>query len=129
LYVDRLDSLTQVVNAFVAFHDGLDFVSVHESLLDDLKSALSNIRARQSIDQQVDAIARVKASKLIASGRRSLAGMFKQMVKKLLQGKALSVEEAADVLSLKDNEEEGELEGYVTALRLLVHAKVRLENL
>lgn len=108
-----------------AFHDGLDFVSVHDSLLEDLRSALSGSRSRQPIDQQVDIIARAKATRLIATGRRSLLGVFKQLVKRLLQGKALNVEDAADALSLKDNEGEGQQENFVIALRLLVHAKVR----
>lgn len=99
---------------------------MHESLIDDLKSSLVNARARQSLDQQVDVITKAKASHLLASGRRALIGVFKQLVKRLLQGKALSVEEAADVLSLKDNEEEGALDSYVTALRLLINANVRL---
>ncbi|EKM55617.1 uncharacterized protein PHACADRAFT_256352 [Phanerochaete carnosa HHB-10118-sp] len=109
---------------FGAFHDGLDFVSVHDSLLVDLKSALSTSRNRQSIDQQVDVITKAKATKLAVTGRRALQSVFKQLVKRLLQGKALSIEDAADALSLKDNEDEGQLEHYVIALRLLVHAKI-----
>ncbi len=48
----------------LAFHDGLDFVSVHETLLDDLKTALASVRARQSLEMQVDTIVKAKASKL-----------------------------------------------------------------
>lgn len=107
-----------------AFHDGLDFVSVHEALIESLKDALVNTRSRQSLDQQVDVITKAKASKLIARGHRSLVGIFKQLVKRLLQGKALSAEDIADVLSLKDNEDERGLEDYVISLRLLVHAKI-----
>lgn len=47
-----------------AFHDGLDFVSVHENLLEDLRTALANIRAKQSVDAQVDTITKTKASRL-----------------------------------------------------------------
>ena len=47
-----------------AFHDGLDFVSVHETLLADLKSALASVRSRQSLEMQVDMIAQKKATKL-----------------------------------------------------------------
>lgn len=62
---------------------------------------------------------------LIARGQRSLVGIFKQLVKRLLQGKALSVEDAADALTLKDAVDGRGLEDYVTALRLLVRDKVK----
>ncbi len=52
---------------------------------------------------------------------------FRQFVRRLLQGKALSVEDAADVLSLKDNIDT--LDDYVTALHLLSFAKVRFIEL
>lgn len=54
--------------------------------------------------------------------------IFKQLARRLLQGKALSIEDAADALSLKDNAEEEKLKDYVTALRLLVNAEVRLTH-
>lgn len=100
-------------------------MSVHESLLDNLKEALVNTRSRQSLDSQVEVITRAKAMVLIARGQRSLVGIFKQLVKRLLQGKALSVEDAADALTLKDAVDGRGLEDYVTALRLLVRAKVK----
>jgi len=103
-----------------AFHDGLDFVSVHANLLEDLKSALASIRAKQSLEQQVDAITKAKASKLF--GRRALQSSFKQLARRMLLGKTLSVEDAADVLSLKDNDRS--LEDYVTALHLLARAQL-----
>ncbi len=124
----------------LAFHDGLDFVSVHERLIDELRTALASVRIRQSIDMQVDTITKTKASRL--SDRRALYAVsatescvgrrltgilqvFKQLVKRLLQGKALSVEDAADVLSLKDNVPN--VEDYITALHLLYHAQVSPE--
>jgi len=45
-----------------AFHDGLDFVSVHESLAEELKSALVSVRGKQSLDRQVETILLQKAS-------------------------------------------------------------------
>ena len=48
--------------------------------------------------------------------------MFKYLVRLLLQGKALSVEDMADVLSLKDNFDH--VEDYATALHLLARAEV-----
>ncbi|THG99186.1 hypothetical protein EW026_g3129 [Hermanssonia centrifuga] len=107
-------------NVLDAFHDGLDFVSVHERLIDELRTALASVRIRQSIDMQVDTITKTKASRL--SDRRALYAVFKQLVKRLLQGKALSVEDAADVLSLKDNVPN--VEDYITALHLLYHAQL-----
>ncbi|KAI0957243.1 hypothetical protein AcW1_005700 [Taiwanofungus camphoratus] len=106
-------------NVLDAFHDGLDFVSVHETLIDDLKSALVSVRARQSLEMQVETIAQSKASNL--ADRRALQNVFKKLVRQLLQGKALSMEDVADVLSLKDNTDTRE--DYTTALHLLSRAE------
>ncbi|KAL7283436.1 hypothetical protein ACG7TL_002866 [Trametes sanguinea] len=102
-----------------AFHDGLDFVSVHETLIDDLKAALASVRTRQSLEMQVDTIAQKKAGNL--SSRKALQNVFKYLVRQLLQGKALSVEDMAEVLCLKDNYER--VEDYTTALHLLARAE------
>lgn len=48
--------------------------------------------------------------------------IFKQLVRSLFQGKALSVEDIADVLSLKDNDTT--IDDYATALHLLARADV-----
>ena len=48
--------------------------------------------------------------------------MFKQLARSLLQKKALSVEEMADALSLKDND--STIGDYATALHLLARADV-----
>ena len=48
--------------------------------------------------------------------------IFKQLVRSLFQGKALSVEDIADVLSLKDNYTT--IGDYATALHLLARADV-----
>ena len=68
----QLHEGTKAVNQDVldAFHDGLDFVSVHETLIEDLKSALASVRARQSLEMQVDTIAQKKAGNL--SNRKAL---------------------------------------------------------
>ena len=47
-----------------AFHDGLDFVSVHETVVEDLKKALASTRQRQSLEMQVETIAQKKATNL-----------------------------------------------------------------
>ncbi|KAI0054126.1 hypothetical protein FA95DRAFT_1530133 [Auriscalpium vulgare] len=115
------DEYTQDESLLDAFHDGLDFISVHETLLDDLKSALTNVRGKQTVDKQVDTIYRTKASRL--ADPRALSFVFKRLVRALLQGKALSVEDMADVLSLKDNAESPD--DFATALHLLA----QVENL
>jgi nuclear pore complex protein Nup133 len=48
--------------------------------------------------------------------------IFKQLVRSLLQGKALSVEDTADALSMKDNDTT--IGDYATALHLLARADV-----
>ncbi|EJF65900.1 hypothetical protein DICSQDRAFT_49916 [Dichomitus squalens LYAD-421 SS1] len=102
-----------------AFHDGLDFVSVHETVTEDLKKALASVRQRQSLEMQVETIAQQKAMNL--GNRRAFYNVFKHLVRLLLQGKALSVEDMADVLTLKDNYEY--VGDYVTALHLLARAE------
>jgi hypothetical protein len=47
---------------------------------------------------------------------------MKIFVRQMLQGKALSLEDAVDVLTLQDNVEGAE--NYATALHLLAHAEV-----
>ncbi|KAI0797979.1 hypothetical protein C8Q75DRAFT_801881 [Abortiporus biennis] len=101
-----------------AFHDGLDFVSVHETLIEELRAVLAGQRTRQSLEMQADTVVAAKARTL--GDRKALLAVFKQLVKRLLQGKALSIEDITDVLSLKDNDPG--VEDYVTALHLLVFA-------
>ncbi|KAI0306443.1 Non-repetitive/WGA-negative nucleoporin C-terminal-domain-containing protein [Multifurca ochricompacta] len=101
-----------------SFHDGLDFVSVHEALTEELKSALASVRSKQSFDRQVETILQQKASAII--DKRVLPLIFKQLVRSLLQGKALSVEDIVDILSMKDNDTT--ISDYATALHLLARA-------
>ncbi|KAH9966798.1 Non-repetitive/WGA-negative nucleoporin C-terminal-domain-containing protein [Russula dissimulans] len=102
----------------LAFHDGLDFVSVHEALTEELKSALLSVRGKQSLDRQVETILQQKASATM--DKKVFPLIFKQLVRSLLQGKALSVEDMADALSLKDNDTT--VSDYATALHLLARA-------
>jgi len=48
--------------------------------------------------------------------------MFKEFVRQLLQGRVLPIEDIADVLTLKDNEEA--VEDYAIALQLITRAAV-----
>ncbi|KAJ3755523.1 hypothetical protein EV360DRAFT_96127 [Lentinula raphanica] len=103
------------VSLYDAFHDALDVVSVHEALLDEFKAVVANMRSRRSLDTQVDTILKEKATLLFE--KRELTNIFRNLVKDLLQGKALSVEDTVDVLMLKDNFET--MGDYATALHLL----------
>jgi len=102
----------------ISVHDGLDFVSVHEALTAELKSALVSVRSKQSLDRQVETILRQKASTIM--DKKVFPLIFKQLVRSLLQGKALSVEDIVDVLSLKDNDMT--MSDYATALHILARA-------
>ncbi|KAK7054841.1 hypothetical protein VNI00_003304 [Paramarasmius palmivorus] len=123
-----------------AFHDDLDFVSVHEALLDEFKAVLEKLRGKRSLDTQVDIIINERASTL--SDRPELAHVrlpfdkfqtqtldpiaphqiFKNLVRNLLQGKSLSMEDAVDVLTLKDNYDT--VQDYSTALHLLARCQL-----
>jgi nuclear pore complex protein Nup133 len=61
----------EILKYYSAFHDELDFVSVHEALLEEFKSALSNIRGKQSLENQIDIIVKTKALSL--SEKKALA--------------------------------------------------------
>ncbi|KAF9013861.1 hypothetical protein BDQ17DRAFT_1320576 [Cyathus striatus] len=102
-------------NAQVAFHDELDFVSVLEALAQGFRSALEGVRGRHSLDGQIDIIMKAKASRLGA--KKTMSHVFKDILRQLLQGKALSIEDAIDLLTLKDNVET--FDDYVSALHLL----------
>ncbi|KAG6907355.1 hypothetical protein DXG01_009239 [Tephrocybe rancida] len=104
-----------------AFHDDLDFVSVHEALLHEFRSALDAVRGRQTLDNQIDTIVKTIATRL--QEKTALRDIFKDLVRGLLQGRALSIEDAVDVLTLKDNN--SSLEDFATALHLLA----RVQNL
>ena len=52
----------------------------------------------------------------------SSSQIFKDLLRQLLQGRALSIEDTVDLLTLKDNAES--LEDYTTSLQLLNYAKV-----
>ncbi|KAG6866953.1 hypothetical protein C0991_003869 [Blastosporella zonata] len=103
------------------FHDDLDFVSVHEALLQEFRAALDAVRGRQTLDSQIDTIIKTIATRL--QERPALRDIFKDLVRGLLQGRALSIEDAVDVLTLKDNN--SSLEDFATALHLLA----RVQNL
>ncbi|KZT70169.1 hypothetical protein DAEQUDRAFT_709105 [Daedalea quercina L-15889] len=127
LSIGKLSQLAQlheengVVNQSVldAFHDGLDFVSVHETLRESLKTALASLRGKQPLETQIETITQAKVSKLL--DREALQNVFRQLVRQLLQGKALSPEDIAEVLSLKENRSSPE--DFATALQILARAQ------
>ncbi|KAF8478553.1 Non-repetitive/WGA-negative nucleoporin C-terminal-domain-containing protein [Russula ochroleuca] len=122
LSIGKLTHLTQMQedatvdeSMLDAFHDGLDFVSVHEALTEELKLAVASVPGKQSLDRQVEIILQQKASAI--TDKKVFPLVFKQLVRSLFQGKALSVEDIADALSLKDNDTT--ISDYATALHLL----------
>jgi nuclear pore complex protein Nup133 len=106
-----------------AFHDRLDFISVQEKMLQEFREVASSLRGKQkqSLDAQVDAVIRTKGTRLRSEQRHGLLGIMKNFVRQVLQGKALSLEDAVDVLTLQNNAEG--VENYATALQLLAHAE------
>ena len=53
------------LNGSSAFHDGLDFVSVHETLLGNFKTALASLRGKQPLETQIETITQAKVSRLL----------------------------------------------------------------
>ena len=49
----------------LAFHDELDFVSVHDCLLEEFRSVLISSRSRQSLESQLEVIVRSKGTALV----------------------------------------------------------------
>ncbi|KDR81643.1 hypothetical protein GALMADRAFT_239719 [Galerina marginata CBS 339.88] len=125
LSIGKLSHLAQMQETNVsdestldAFHDGLDLVSVHESLVEEFRSVLVSVRTRQSIEGQIETIIKSKGGKL--GGKTAFIHIFKDILRQLLQGRALSIEDLVDILSLKDNAES--VEDYATSLHLLSSA-------
>nr|GAT53189.1 methyltransferase type 11 [Mycena chlorophos] len=104
-----------------SFHNDLDFVSVHQALLEEFKPILDSLRGQHSIDAQIDAIVKSEATRLV--DQKSMTLIFKDLVHQLLQGNALAMEDMVDLLTLKDNSTT--LGDYATALHLLA----RVQNL
>jgi nuclear pore complex protein Nup133 len=126
LSIGKLSHLTQAEpdgSVLDAFDDNLDFVSVHEVILDQFHAVLEKQRGRQSLDTQIDAILTMEASAL-GGVRPAFRALLRGMVHDLLQGKVLSTEDLIDVLTLKNNRET--VEDYRTALQLLARIEVRV---
>lgn len=114
---------------------------MHEALLEEFKTALSGMRGKQSLENQIDTIVKKKTSLLSnkkalaividiflfrrAAGSDVIFQIFRELVRALLQGKALPIEDAVDVLTLKDNSSTPE--DFATALHLLARVKVCIE--
>ena len=57
--------LQHLIACLLAFHDELDFVSVHKSLLKEFRSVLTSSRSRQSLESQIEAIVRSKGTEVV----------------------------------------------------------------
>ncbi|KZV71677.1 hypothetical protein PENSPDRAFT_650535 [Peniophora sp. CONT] len=109
-------------NTLAAFNDGLDLIDTQRWVLDQLEESAgsSAVRGRHPLDRQAELLARGAASRL--HGSAAQARVFRMLVRRMLRGEALNVEELADVLSLRDNKSEDDAGSYATALRLLYAA-------
>ncbi|KZT09491.1 uncharacterized protein LAESUDRAFT_646564 [Laetiporus sulphureus 93-53] len=126
LSVGKLSQLAQLhaangsvdIDAIETFHIGLDFVGVHEALLEEFKAALAASGSRLPLDAQVKSISDSRAHHLQHYwGHRQL---FKHLVRELLNGKALSPDDLAELVSLKDNSRSPR--DYAIALGVLLRA-------
>jgi nuclear pore complex protein Nup133 len=57
------------------FHNDLDFVSVHQALLDEFKPVLESLRGRQPLEAQIEAIVKSEASRLSDLKALALVGI------------------------------------------------------
>ncbi|EJD02313.1 uncharacterized protein FOMMEDRAFT_124682 [Fomitiporia mediterranea MF3/22] len=101
-----------------AFHDGLDYVSVHDKLIEELRAPLAGSKQRQSLENQADAIMKAVAPALKPKTYSGFHSEFKASVKEVLQNHALRVEDLIDILTLKESTLDFE-----TALALIKNAK------
>ena len=53
-----------MLTLFSAFHDGLDYISVHGQLIKELREPLVGTKARQSLENQVEIVVKTVASQL-----------------------------------------------------------------
>jgi nuclear pore complex protein Nup133 len=118
---------------------------VQEKLLQEFKSVVAHTRGKQSLDAQIENVAKARALTLNESqpaakaafskvimltllffvlANSTVVQIFKNLIRGLFQGKVLSVEDAVDVLTLKDNTDS--VGDYATALHLLARAHVSL---
>ncbi|CAK5277413.1 unnamed protein product [Mycena citricolor] len=97
------------------FHNDLDFVSVHHALLEEFQPIIDSLRSRRTMEEQIDAIVKKDASRL--AEQPAMTQIFRDLVRQLLQGSVLSMEDTIDVLTLKDNVTT--VEDYTTALHIL----------
>lgn len=121
----------------IAFDDGLDTVAVQEDLVQQFIAMKSSTRAKQSFESLVEIIVKAKATRLDTRPAYAyvrflvsvslfclltmVTQIFKQLLRQLLLGKALSDEELVDLLSLKDNDES--LDDFYAALHILTKTK------
>lgn len=101
-----------------AFHDGLDYISVHKKLIDELRAPLAGSKIRQSLESQVDIITKTIAPSLKAKLYPGFYSELRSCIKSLLQNHALGVEDLIDVLTLKESTLD-----FVVALQLIQNTK------
>ncbi|KIY72168.1 hypothetical protein CYLTODRAFT_344529 [Cylindrobasidium torrendii FP15055 ss-10] len=97
------------------FEVGLQFITVQNQLLEEFEGVIEGTRGKQSLETKVETVVNRLARNLRA--RTAHVSVFKDIVRDALQGKALTVEDAIDALSMKDNDNTPQ--HYARALRLL----------
>ncbi|KAI5123360.1 hypothetical protein M0805_001781 [Coniferiporia weirii] len=100
------------------FHDGLDYVSVHQKLIGELRATLVGSKARQSLESQVDTVVKAIAPLLKGRSLPAFLSEFKACIKALLQDHVLGVEDVVDILTLRNSSPD-----FATALELIKNAK------
>ncbi|GJJ12103.1 hypothetical protein Clacol_006344 [Clathrus columnatus] len=106
-------------NKLLAFDTALDFVAIHDSLLQQFMD--QGYSTELAVDTRVKRLTATKCS--IPSDRAALQGAILQQ---LLQGKALSEEDAVDLLSMKDNTQYSS--NFVDALNIISHSSYMTEE-
>ena len=99
-------------------------MSVHRKLLDELRALLEGSTAKLSLDSQVDIIVKEIAPSFKPRTHPGFHALLKAVIKDLLQGRALGVEDLADLLTLKESSLDFE-----SSLDLIRDAQVCLSHL
>ncbi|KZV86547.1 hypothetical protein EXIGLDRAFT_840672 [Exidia glandulosa HHB12029] len=100
------------------FNYGLDFIAWHKELVRDFRESVNDM-SEDSFEAVVDDIMAVHGRQLEES-RPSCAAMFRNLVRLLMQGRALDSEDLIDVMTWKDNS--ASPGAFAHALRLLYRA-------
>ncbi|EJD52940.1 hypothetical protein AURDEDRAFT_110780 [Auricularia subglabra TFB-10046 SS5] len=91
----------EYVDETLEYSHGLDFISVHRQLVKELRESVSD-DSRDSLERMVDDIFAAHGTRL-QEHRPVSATLFINLVRNLVQGRALDAEDLIDALTWKDN--------------------------